>query len=76
MHTWFRLRSASPTSTTHLDAQSLVDRFGGVDALDRMYDSLVELVRSRPSTRTIAARSGDPETMLLRLEHALTDVPG
>lgn len=72
MRLWFVERSTSAIVTaTQRDARLLVDRPGGWEALDEMYDDFVELVRSRPRTRTIPARDGDTDDSYRRLERAL-----
>ena len=72
---WFASRSAAPQSSTHVDAQALAERLG-TNELDRMYSDLVELVASRPQTKVIQARVGEPEATLRELERVLGDVSG
>ncbi len=71
MRQWFASRSAVPGTATHHDAQLLVDRIGGPAALDQMYDAFVQLIDSRPGTRTIPAKSGDVDHTLHELERIL-----
>jgi predicted kinase len=77
MRDWFASRSAAPDAATHLDAELLVDRLGGGAALDQMFDDFVQLVESRPGTRTVPARRDDVERTLRELERVLAeDVSG
>ncbi len=73
MHSWFTARAAAATAGTHQDAQLLVDRLGGAAVLDRMYDDVVQLVGSRPRTRTIPARGADEASTFGELERAVAD---
>lgn len=73
MHAWFTARSASSGAATHQDAQVLVDRLGGLAALDQMYEDFVRLVDSRPQTRRIAARAGDVDSTFAALQRVLPD---
>jgi hypothetical protein len=73
MHRWFAARSGAPGAATHRDAQVLVERLGGLDALDQMHDGFVRLVESRPRTRRIPARAGDVDSTFVEFEQALAD---
>ncbi len=73
MRTWFASRSATSVAATHQDAQQLIDRLGGYAALDQMYGRFVQLVHSRPATRTIPARDGNVHRTLRELERVLAD---
>jgi hypothetical protein len=73
MREWFASRSVAPGSATHVDAQLLVDRLGGAAVLDQMYDDFVQLVASRPRTRTVPARRDDEDGTLRQLERVLVE---
>jgi len=55
----FARRSAQPQSQTHRDAETLLERSGGVPALRGMCAALLEVVASRPLTRTVRPVDGD-----------------
>jgi hypothetical protein len=58
----------SSSAAAHQESQLLVDRLGGVTALDRMHDDFVEIVGSRQRIRTISARVSNEESTLRELE--------
>ncbi len=54
----FVRRSAAPQTAEHRDAAALLGRSGGVNALLGMYERLIEVVASRPRTRTVVTVAG------------------
>ncbi len=54
----FARRSAASQTAEHRDAQALVERSGGLDALRGVYDRLLEVVADRPHTRTFVTVDG------------------
>lgn len=57
----FARRSAAPETTEHRHAYALAERSGGLDALPEMYDRLLQVVASRPGTRTVVTVEGQVE---------------
>lgn len=45
-------------SETHVDAQALLDRSGGLAELAAMYDRLLDLIASRPAVRVVRTSHG------------------
>lgn len=54
-------RSAHSDTLEHRDAAALLARSGGVDALPAMYGRLLDVVASRPNTRTVMTVAGEQE---------------
>lgn len=67
----FAERSAAGELPAHLEAQRLLDRFGGADELAAMHDRLVALVAARPATLPVPAYDGDPDRSYQELRAAL-----
>jgi predicted kinase len=57
----FMRRSRDSVTAAHRDAQALLERSGGVDELFAGYDRLLEVVASRPRTRTLMTVDGELE---------------
>lgn len=57
----FMQRSRQAETGVHRDAQALLERSGGADPLSQMYDSLLEVVSSRPYIRTVVTVDGQVE---------------
>lgn len=57
----FERRSRHPATATHRDAAALLDRSSGPAQLEAMYDRLLEVVASRPGTRTVITVHGEVE---------------
>lgn len=57
----FVQRSSRPETPTHRDAAALRERSGGVGELPAMYGRLLEVVASRPGTRTVMTVAGEME---------------
>jgi len=55
----FARRSDAPETSAHRDAQALQARTGGAGELSAMYDRLLDVVASRPRTRTITTVDGE-----------------
>jgi predicted kinase len=55
----FQARSLAALDQVHLDAQQLVDRNGGAEALSVMYDRLLAVLASRPSAKVVTTRDGE-----------------
>jgi predicted kinase len=70
-----RSRKNEPTSSsTVFNPQELVERKGGVAALEEMYDRLVAMVAGRDSAILISAPAGDVDAAYAALLHRLADV--
>jgi predicted kinase len=54
----FVQRLSRPETPAHRDAAALRERSGGVGELPAMYDRLLEVVASRPGTRTVMTVAG------------------
>lgn len=54
-------RTRTAAEPAHLQAQEMVDRSGGVDALYAMYDDLLAVVASRPAARIVRTADGEVE---------------
>lgn len=67
----FADRRQTPSSQTHHDAATLVDRSEHADPVGEMYDSFVQVVKSRPPTRRVQVVRGDVEVTFKRLSEAL-----
>jgi hypothetical protein len=67
----FSARSAAPENQQHLDAQRLVERSGGIDALGESYDRFERFLETRPGVRRITVIRGDVESTLRLLEGAV-----
>jgi predicted kinase len=57
----FVRRSGRPETPAHRDAAALQERSGGVAGLPAMYDRLLEVIASRPGTRTVQTVTGQVE---------------
>lgn len=55
----FARRAAAPETAEHRDAAALLERMGGLAALPRMYEQLLAVIASRPSTRTVTTMPGN-----------------
>jgi predicted kinase len=55
----FADRSRAAADPTHVAAQEMLDRHGGVDELAAMYDRLLAVVAERPSAVVVPTASGD-----------------
>ncbi|MDQ2883547.1 MAG: ATP-binding protein [Actinomycetota bacterium] len=54
-------RSRHPETPAHRDAAVLMERSGGVQELPAMNSRMLEVVASRPGTRTVMTVSGEPD---------------
>ncbi len=54
----FVRRSANSETAEHRDAQHLLDRSGGIDALPGLYDRGLKVLANRPRTRTVVTVDG------------------
>ena len=68
----FASRSASPDNQQHRDAQALVDRSGGMEALGEIHDRYMELLATRPRARRVEVLRGDVAGTLRAIETVLT----
>ncbi len=57
----FARRSGQPETAAHQDARALLERSGSLDALPEMYDRLLQVLASRPGTRTVVTVDGRVE---------------
>jgi hypothetical protein len=67
----FSERSAAPENQQHRDAQQLVERSSGDDALGESYDRFVRFLETRPNARRITVIRGDIEATLRPVEVAV-----
>ena len=63
------------SSSSIFDAREVVERKGGVAALDAMYDRLVAIVAGRDSAIVIPAPAGDLDAAYAELLRHVSDVP-
>jgi hypothetical protein len=63
----FARQAAHPETAEHHDALALLERRGGLAALPRMYEGLLEVVAARPLTRTVVTVEGEVEQTYQRL---------
>jgi len=54
----FAERSSVAAEPSHADAQRMVDRAGGAEALSAMYDRLIALLDTRPAAKIVCAPHG------------------
>jgi hypothetical protein len=54
----FAERSRLAADPAHVEAQEMMDRWGGVEALSDMYDRLLTVLACRPSARVVHTSSG------------------
>lgn len=54
-------RTAAALDPAHVEAQQMLDRSGGLPALQEMYDRLVALLPSRPTATVMPTHEGDPD---------------
>ena len=66
----FATRSAAPENQQHRDAQQLVERSGGSDALGESHDRFMRFLETRPTARRINVVRGDVESTLRLVEAA------
>jgi predicted kinase len=71
---WFESRSVCPETTSHVDAQRLLDRTGGVEELRHMVERWEGLMSSRPAVHRIPARVGDVDATYERVIRILATV--
>lgn len=57
----FVRRSSAPETVEHRDANALLERSGGLSALPDMYNRLLEVIASRPRTRTVVTVDGQAD---------------
>lgn len=57
----FADRARAALDPTHAEAQELVERAGGLDELDAMYDRLVAMLTARPRVKIVAVDDGDED---------------
>lgn len=57
----FAERSRAAADATHVEAQEMLDRDGGLHELSAMYDRLVAVVASRPRAKVVPTESGQVE---------------
>jgi predicted kinase len=69
--TAFAERTAAADDQTHRDAAALVERSGGVDAIDEMYDRYASLLAHRPGAHRISVVRGDIESAVSDAEDIL-----
>ena len=67
----FVSRSVAPDNQQHRDAQALVERSGGTDALGEMYERFMELLDGRPGAWRVEVVRGDVEGTLRAVEAAI-----
>jgi len=67
----FHERSSTSSDPAHRQAQDMVDRWGGADALSAMYDNLLAVVASRPNARVISTTSGQIDQAYQRVLDSL-----
>jgi predicted kinase len=67
----FSERSAAPENQQHRDAQQLVERSGGSDALRESHDWFVQFLQTRPNALRITVVRGDIEATLRLVEMAI-----
>ena len=63
----FARRSRHPETPEHRDAALLRERSGGMGQLPALYGQLLEVVASRPDTRTVTTVAGDIDRTYLDL---------
>lgn len=63
----FQRRTATASTTAHLEAGALIDQFGGQPALEAMYDRLLLLLSHRPHARVIQSREGEADSAYAEL---------
>jgi predicted kinase len=63
----FQRRTATATTTAHLEAGALMDQFGGQPALEAMYDRLLLLLSHRPNAQVIQSRDGQADAAYAEL---------
>lgn len=67
----FVARSAEPETQQHRDANEILERTGGIDALGAMHDRFMGLLDTRPSVHRVRVVRGDVESTLRLLESAI-----
>lgn len=55
----FARRAGDPETPEHRDASALLERSGGLAALPQMYHRLLDVVASRPGTRSVLTVDGE-----------------
>ncbi|MGH3493395.1 MAG: AAA family ATPase [Sciscionella sp.] len=55
----FAARTAAAADPAHLDAQEILDRFGGTRQLEAMYDRLLLVIAARPHGLVVPAPEGE-----------------
>ena len=55
----FDERGPDPVDPVHREAREMVERDGGLPAVERMYDLLLEIVAARPRSVVVRAEEGD-----------------
>ncbi|MFG1778050.1 AAA family ATPase [Micromonospora sp. NPDC049048] len=63
----FAERSRTSSDPGHLDAQRLLDRYGGATELAAMYDRLLAVMATRPGTRVVRTEHGREDEAYRRL---------
>jgi len=63
----FQQRTATASTTTHVEAGALMEQFGGQPALEAMYDRLLLLLSHRPHAQVIQTRDGQPDAAYAEL---------
>jgi predicted kinase len=68
----FTERTTAAADPAHVEAQSMLDRSGGLDELSAMYDRLMSVVASRPAARVISTDRGAVRAAYQRLLDSLS----
>ncbi|HEV7206174.1 MAG TPA: AAA family ATPase [Jatrophihabitans sp.] len=63
----FRARTVAAAHPSHVDAQEMLDRVGGVAQLEAMYDRLLLVIAARPGAQLLPAREGEIEATYAEL---------
>ena len=67
----FIARSEAAESRSHVEAATLMEQFGGRQALEAMYDRLLLVISHRPGAQVIQSRDGEVEAAYAELRRRL-----
>jgi len=67
----FQRRTATASTTAHVEAGALMEQFGGQPALEAMYDRLLLLLSHRPDAQVIQTRDGQADAAYAELRRLI-----